>query len=424
MKKVAIIGAGISGVTLGRLLPDQYDITVFESSLKPGGLVKCDRIEDNLFHRVGGHVFNSKNQKVLDWFWRFFDRDKEFISARRNAKIYFQGRMIGYPIEDYLYELEPTIVNRVIDDLLRLAQSKRPQTYQNFEEFLTGNFGKTLYDLYFGPYNRKIWHTDLSKVPLGWLEGKLPMPDYSQILLRNIIRQEESQMVHSTFHYARENGSQFIIDRLAQGLDIRCGVKVEKITRNGGHWLVNGDGSYDSVVYSGDVRNLSKLLTGEESTMSLLRNLENLPSNGTSNLFCECDTTDMSWLYLPDPEIAAHRIIYTGGFSPTNNRGIKDQGRMTCVVEFSGTFTRDQMEVTASQLPGNMKALAHNHEPNSYVIQHHDTREQIAKVRDALEQVNFYLLGRFGEWEYYNMDKAIEAAMGIAKRISKMGDGM
>ncbi|MEJ7682717.1 MAG: hypothetical protein WKG06_33635 [Segetibacter sp.] len=33
-----------------------------------------------------------------------------------------------------------------------------------------------LYQLYFGPYNSKIWNTDISKVPLEWLDGKLPMP--------------------------------------------------------------------------------------------------------------------------------------------------------------------------------------------------------------------------------------------------------
>jgi UDP-galactopyranose mutase len=28
-----------------------------------------------------------------------------------------------------------------------------------------------------------------------------------------------------------------------------------------------------------------------------------------------------------------------------------------------------------------------------------------------------YFLGRFGEWEYYNMDKAMEAAMEITAQI-------
>jgi UDP-galactopyranose mutase len=49
-------------------------------------------VNGNLFHLVGGHVFNSKNETVLEWFWRFFDKDKEFVKASRNAKIFLNGR--------------------------------------------------------------------------------------------------------------------------------------------------------------------------------------------------------------------------------------------------------------------------------------------------------------------------------------------
>jgi protoporphyrinogen oxidase len=106
MKKEAIvIGSGISGLSIGNMLSEQYNVKVLEKSDKIGGLIKCDRISGNLFHRVGGHVFNSKDQSVLDWFWKHFDRDNEFLQAVRNAKILMNGRLIGYPIENYLYQL-------------------------------------------------------------------------------------------------------------------------------------------------------------------------------------------------------------------------------------------------------------------------------------------------------------------------------
>jgi protoporphyrinogen oxidase len=114
MNRIAIIGAGISGLSAAQILRKKNSVTVFDRASKPGGLVKCDRIRDNLFHRVGGHVFNSRNQEVLDWFWSFFDRDKEFIKARRNAKILFNGKLIGYPIENYLHQLDKEFVSSVM----------------------------------------------------------------------------------------------------------------------------------------------------------------------------------------------------------------------------------------------------------------------------------------------------------------------
>ena len=117
--RTAIIGAGISGVSAARMLHDKgQEVVIFEKNDKPGGLVRCDWIEGNLYHRVGGHVFNSKNQEVLDWFWSFFDRNKEFIKARRNAKIWLDGKFIGYPIENYLYQLDRTHVPKITKELL------------------------------------------------------------------------------------------------------------------------------------------------------------------------------------------------------------------------------------------------------------------------------------------------------------------
>jgi len=36
-----------------------------------------------------------------------------------------------------------------------------------------------------------------------------------------------------------------------------------------------------------------------------------------------------------------------------------------------------------------------------------------------LQSFGFFLLGRFAEWEYYNMDKSIEAAMTLADSFEK-----
>lgn len=78
MQKIAIIGAGVSGMSAAHFLKDRYNVTVFEKEKTPGGLIKCCRINGSLFHTCGGHVFNSKHSDVLDWFWTKFDRNKEF----------------------------------------------------------------------------------------------------------------------------------------------------------------------------------------------------------------------------------------------------------------------------------------------------------------------------------------------------------
>jgi protoporphyrinogen oxidase len=414
--KVAIIGSGIAGLSIAHLLKSEHEVIVFERDVKPGGLIKCERIEDCLFHKVGGHVFNSRNQEVFDWFWSFFDSETEFVKAKRKAKVFFNNSVIGYPIENYIYLLEKDLAKNIVAELLKLQElpKKSPFEYDNFEDFLKESFGKTLYEVYFKPYNQKIWRTDLSTVAMQWLEGKLPMPNLLEILQSNILREEEGSMVHSTFFYPRENGSQFIVDRLKQDINIVSNANVTSVSSRDDKLIIQ-EAEFDRMVYCGDIRQLpafaKDILKKEGINVNYIQNLK---SNGTSNLFCETDDNDISWMYIPESFTKAHRIIYTGNFSDSNNRGSK---RKTCVVEFSGEVDYEIMVNEIKKLPGNLSPLAYNYEPNSYVIQDQQTRTVINAVKAVLKQHNIFLLGRFAEWEYYNMDKAIEAAFALSKNF-------
>ena len=86
-----------------------------------------------------------------------------------------------------------------------------------------------MYDIYFQPYNEKVWRRDLTKVPLSWLEGKLPMPSVEEILFNNIKKVEEKKFVHSSFFYPVNGGSQFVADRFAEGLNIKYESLIDKI---------------------------------------------------------------------------------------------------------------------------------------------------------------------------------------------------
>lgn len=416
-KKIAVIGAGISGLSMAQLLNEAAEVTVYERAEKAGGLVKCTRTNGNLFHRVGGHVFNSKNKEVLNWFWSRFDQATEFIKANRNAKILLNGKIIGYPLENYLHQLPAETVSAILDDMLAIGQNQqKPEDFPHFEAFLQGNFGKTLYELYFRPYNTKIWNLDLSTVPLGWLEGKLPMPNLKQMLMSNIVKQEESEMVHATFYYPKNNGSQFIIDRLAEGINLKTNAYISQFKYDGQTWDLGTGEAFDAVVFSGDIRQMQNMVFGlPPAAAESLKGLENLRANGTSNLLCECDATDVSWLYLPGAEVKAHRIIYTGNFAESNNS--TSEGRISCTVEFSGKHSFEEMAAQLPLLPGNMKAIDWNYEPNSYVVQDEDTRARILNAQETCGALGLHFLGRFGEWEYYNMDKAIEAAMALKERV-------
>lgn len=411
MDKVAIIGGGISGLATAHLLKDRYDVTVFEREETPGGLIRCKRINGSLFHLCGGHVFNSKKEDVLNWFWTFFNREEEFSKADRNSVVFMEdGKEIPYPIENHAYLLNKNEQENFISDLLYIA-SNRNSIPTNFEEFLEGRFGKTLYELYFKPYNEKVWRRDLKRVPLTWLEGKLPMPTVEEIIYNNMNHVEEKTFVHATFWYEKKNGSQFIADRLASDLNIQYNSDIQSLEILSSGISINGE-LFEKVIFCGNIKQLPSLLKGVDME-DYTKSIENLESHGTTAVFCEIEQNPYSWIYQPSRQHESHRIICTGNFAESNNA----EGKMTATIEFTDYISEEDIKKELKKIPLNPKYLAHYYNEFTYPIQDKDTQSMIQNLKKHLSQYNIYFTGRFADWEYYNMDVAIDAAIKLCKTI-------
>lgn len=413
MKKIAVIGAGISGLTIAHLLKAQYEVTVFEKESTPGGLIRCIRVDGSLFHTCGGHIFNSKREDVLNWFWSKFQREKEFIKTNRNSVVSMEdGKVIPYPIENHVYLFDAEIQRKFIDDLVKMLKEEVNQP-SNFEEFLKCRFGRTLYEMYFKPYNEKVWRKDLIQVPLSWLEGKLPMPTVAEMIFNNFNHVEEKAFVHATFWYEKNNGSQYIADRLAEDLNIRYNSNVGTIVYSDNKWLISEE-EFDEVFFCGNLKQLPTFIKGVDIS-TYIPQIEALEYHGTTTVFCEIEKNPYSWIYLPSCKHESHRIICTGNFAASNNA----EGKMTATIEFTDEISKDDILDNLKRIPLHPKYLDHKYNKYTYPIQDNHTREMVQGLKTHLAQNRFYFTGRFADWEYYNMDVAIGAAMDmVSKYIS------
>ena len=406
MKRIDIVGGGISGLSTALLGAERFQCKVFEKESKAGGLIRCETVADSLFHLCGGHVFNTKNQKVADWFWSKFNREQDWIKATRHSAVCLaDGRFVDYPIENHVYQLGGEIEGAFQNEMNDLIRNPRPAP-DNFDDFLRTRFGETLYRLYFRPYNMKVWRRNLSEVPLSWLEGKLPMPTYQEMIDANTHHIEETGFVHSTFYYEKRGGSQFIADTLAKDVDISYNTPVETIECvRDGRCRVNGE-LFDAVVFCGNIKDIPKMLRGADLG-GFAAEIDKLESHGTTAVFCETDPIPYSWFYQPSDRHDSHRFICTGNFSPSNNA----PGKMTCTVEFTDEIAVDEIKRQLELMPYHPRYLTHHFSRYTYPIQHRKTRQMIADLKRTLNSSNIRLVGRFAEWEYFNMDAAIASAM-------------
>lgn len=420
MQKISIIGAGISGMSTAHFLKEKYVVTVFEKENRPGGLIKCRRVNGSLFHTCGGHVFNSKRQDVLDWFWSKFIREEEFSKADRNSCVFMDKNgtsleydNIPYPIENHMYLFDESTQKAFYEDLEEIDKVKglnaKFTDYESFGEFLRWRFGKTLYNLYFQPYNEKVWRRDLTTVPMSWMEGKLPMPTTQEMRDNNANKVEEKAFVHSTFWYEKKDGSQYIADKLADGLDVRYNSDIQSIKLVNGKWMVCGE-EFDKVVFCGNIKDMVNMIDGVDIE-AFKKPVDDLEYHGTTAVFCEIDKNPYSWIYQPSRRHESHRIICTGNFAETNNDASVAKDRITATIEFTDEISKEVILDNLSRIPLNPKYLDHQYNKYTYPIQDANTRGMIKSLKSSLAPSRFYFTGRFADWEYYNMDVAIGAAM-------------
>jgi UDP-galactopyranose mutase len=134
-----------------------------------------------------------------------------------------------------------------------------------------------------------------------------------------------------------------------------------------------------------------------------------LKYNKISNMLWETDEVDATWIYFPDPDIMFHRQIQIGKFiSPQENYAI---------TEVVGEVSAEAMERAGKRLPHLRKALDHHVSNHAYVVYDENSESSKKTVKQYLNAQGIHTLGRFGEWEYYNMDICMESAMRLADSL-------
>lgn len=108
MKSVAIVGAGLSGLTLARSLGDRFEVELFEKSAKPGGRI-ASRVTPQTTFDHGAQFFSVKSPSfsrfispmiksgvIADWQARFVELDGGRVTSQRKWTSEFP-HYVGYP---------------------------------------------------------------------------------------------------------------------------------------------------------------------------------------------------------------------------------------------------------------------------------------------------------------------------------------
>jgi protoporphyrinogen oxidase len=398
--RVAILGGGLTGLTVASLLAEKgHEVEVYEKEREVGGLCRTRLVEGYVYDLHGGHVFNSKCKLVKDWAFSKLS-EKDWHYSIRNAKIQYREDMISYPFELSLADLPVDEMIACIIDYF----AKKGRKPANFHDWLIWMFGKSIAEKYLIPYNAKIWNYDLRKMAIHWVDGKMPLSTQEEILRACLTRDStERKMPHSTFFYPLDGGiAQFIesILRKTEAFVVHRGYPVKEIAHDGKTWVVNGKNGYNEVIWTIPLPKVAELLKAPSDVVNAAKRLK--WNSLTTFLFKSTDRSSVSWTYFPGNDVPYHRIVYQGNLSPH----ACPPGMGSYTIEMTGYHEPEEL----ADYHNLDDLLAHEYTDFAYVLfdKYHSTNTEA--VKRFLIDKGIHPLGRFGEWQYYNMDVCIKRA--------------
>ncbi|EMF7763888.1 NAD(P)-binding protein [Campylobacter coli] len=415
-RKIGIIGAGISGMSIARLLKDGFEVEVLEKFNNVGGIARTKDVGGKPYHINGGHCFNSKFDDVLDFvFNTVLDKDK-WNYLPRKAEILFKNNWVTYPIEFSIKEIDSfdtSLAFQITKEMFNASYEKG----KNLEEWFINHFGLTLAKEYFIPYNTKIWGIAPKNMDNVWIEDekqmKLPVPT-KESFYKSLVGKITDKMSHAAFYYPKTNNQNTFIEAIGEGVDILTNYDVKDITKENNQWIVNGEKKYDILINTSPLDLIPQIL--KNIPIKALSCFNKLKYNKVTNIFWETDgSLDITWGYIPDPSIGFHRISNTGSI-------VQPKGNF-CTTEAIGEIPYDRLVEEGQKIPFLKKPLDYNVTEHAYVFFDLNYTKAKTGAISYLDSLGIYSHGRFGEWEYYNMDVCIKRSIDLAKNIKEKYKG-
>ena len=196
MSHTVVIGGGICGLAAGSSLAAHGDsggqgreqVTVLEAQNFLGGLATTLTGKTGAGFDFGPHAYHARNQRVLDLFKEI--ASDGFPAKKKNVSIKFRGKYYKYPLEalDIAKSMSPIVAARAFFDffLESVRRKIRPKPLVSAEDWVVQAMGRTLYDMFFGPYTAKVWGMPPSQLAASFAQHRIPHISLMKVVLSSL----------------------------------------------------------------------------------------------------------------------------------------------------------------------------------------------------------------------------------------------
>ena len=426
--RTLIIGAGVSGLATAAALAEagDEDYLILEADSEIGGYCKTVK-RAGFTWDYSGHFFHFRHPAIEAWL-RARMPEQRILTVKKRALIAYRGRLIDFPFQKNIHQLEKSEFIECIHDLYfaRIAAERGDAGTEpapaNFKDMLYCRFGRGITEKFLVPYNEKLYATDLSRLDPDAMGRFFPHANLSDIMRH--LRAPDNSSYNSTFTYPEGGAIQFV-NALASAVttnkialnEALLGVNLtERIARTAKREI-----RFERLVSSAPFNRLLGIL-----------GLESDPAIWTCNKvlvfnlgFDKKGPRDVNWIYYPEPETVFYRVGFYDNIFDTHRLSTYVEVGLPSSTPVDDVFIEQTRRRVLSDLRKNGVIDDHELIAEHRVVMDpayvHLTRQSISehsRFSEILGQAGVYSIGRYGGWTYCSIEDNIVEARTLVSRLA------
>lgn len=434
--KVVILGAGLSGLSTAYFAQNNdavEKITILEMENKTGGL--CRSIEKNGYiYDIGPHILFSKDKEMLELMLSVLDEGKNDLV--RSNQILYKGNRVQYPFENDLSKLPAEDLNYCINAFNHNPYEDYDAT--NMIQFFLKTFGEGITNSYLRPYNEKIWKYDPAYMNTSMVD-RIPKPTKEEIRRSAAGETIQGYLHQLYFSFPTKGGIEAVPNGFLKRLnkdkcEVITNAEVNKVQKKGNEYIVYANGKeYTADLVISTIPIQSLVNSYENSTEELKKCVNDLRYNSIKIIFAKLpyDNCGENFAFMiPDKDVIFHRISKMD-FLGSNYHHSENEATYMIEVTYRKNDRIDileEQELKKQVAEGLQKIGFANNTKDvefiditdyeyAYVIYDINHNKNMKYIRDFFKEENIYLNGRFGNFEYWNMDRILRESLELVNKI-------
>ena len=427
------MGAGLSGMTAAYTLlragEDHWQ--VYERESRVGGLARTVEIEGYRFD-YGPHILFTIDKEMEELIRDLLGEN--FHAQERRAYIYHEAHDLytKFPFQAHLYGLPVQIVKECLVGLVEAVEGQACGDFdpKNYDDWMRGFFGKGITEHLMIPYAKKIWTVEPDTMDFSWIGRRVPTPNVERIIRGALGDEVEQVGATSNFWYTKQGGIEPLPTALGERVkNVHLERTAERIELPAKQ-VVFADGEivpFDQLIFSLPLCYIPRFIPNLPTEVQAA--CDGLRYQGIYCVNVGIDReaiSDKHWIYYYEDDFPFHRLSLPANFSPD----CVPPGKSSIATEVAFSDHRPLDRDTAVQktidgliaakliTPDDTISLVHTEEIlPAYIIYDLNHAKYVGIIRDYLGEHGIRTVGRFGEWQYFNMDHSMRSGKTAADEI-------